>query len=535
MLFKDTPIKQKLMTVNLLTSGAVLLVTGLAFFAYELYNFRQSTLTKLSSLGEITAANSTAALAFDDLTAANEILAALHAEQNIVSAILYDTLGQPFATYPIGLDEAELPDISQKIGYRFSRGYMEGIQPVIQGSKSLGTLYLRSNLNALWERFQLYSMVVLVVMGFSILIAYLLSLFLSKSISRPIVSLSETATAISNRQDYSVRAIKEGNDELGFLTDAFNHMLGQIQANEQALSRFNKDLEKKVAERTSALEISLKEQKEAEREVFEKNKQLSQALDELQRTKDKLVSLNNELEQRVEDRTKEVNAKNQELEKVNVDLDNFIYTASHDLKSPISNLEGLIGIVKEELEDLAEPTHVQFLNMMEISIMKLKNTIVDLAEITKVQKNLEDNAEMVSFKQIIHDVKEDLMFNKQTAVSIKENLEVEEIYYPAHGLRSVLYNLLSNAIKYRSGERPVAINIDTYQENGSVVLVVEDNGLGIEQKHLPKLFSMFKRFHNHVDGTGIGLYIIKRIVENQGGEIKYISKADQGSIFKVFL
>src|SRR5690606_15332786 len=138
--------------------------------------------------------------------------------------------------------------------------------------------------------------------------------------------------------------------------------------------------------------------KEAEKKISEKNMALSQALHELHNTKEKLIDLNNELERRVETRTEEVvareievNAKNQELNKVNIDLDNFIYTASHDLKSPISNLEGLVGILKEELEEVSNPTVKQFLDMMDISIMKLRNTILDLAEITKVQKNLEEN------------------------------------------------------------------------------------------------------------------------------------------------
>lgn len=542
MLFKNTPIKRKLILVNLLTSGAVLLVTCLAFFGYELYTFRQSTVTKLKSLAEITVANSTAALAFNDPEAATEILAALHSEQNIVAAVLFDSLGQTFARYPLGLSEEEFPPNPPHAGYGYAGGYLEGIQPAAQGNKFLGTLYLKSNLKALQERFLLYGMVVLVVMAFSIVIAYILSQLLSKSISRPILALSQTATAISNRQDYSVRAEKHDNDELGVLTDAFNHMLGQIQVKDQTLNRFNRNLEKKVTERTRELEISLNEQKEAERSVSEKNMALSKALEELHQTKEKLINLNNELERRVERRTKEVvaremevNAKNQELNKVNIDLDNFIYTASHDLKSPISNLEGLVGILKEELERVSNPNVHEFLEMMNTCITKLRNTILDLAEITKVQKNLEEHAELVPFQHVIKDVKEELTLTDNFPISIEEKLEVKEILYPIHGLRSVLHNLLSNAIKYRSNERPIHIIISTHRANDSVVLMVEDNGLGIEKHHLPRLFSMFKRFHSHVDGTGIGLYIIKRIVENQGGKIEYISKGDQGSIFKVFL
>ena len=530
------------MLVNLLTSGAVLLVTCLAFFGYELYTFRQSTLAKLKSLGEMTAANSAAALAFNDVEAANEILAVLHSEQNIVAAVLFDSLGQTFATYTSGLAEDQYPNNPLLVGYGYTGGFLEGTQPVVQGSKFLGTLYLKSNLTALQERFMLYGMVVLVVMGFSIVIAYILSQLLSKSISRPILALSETATAISNRQDYAVRAEKHDNDELGVLTDAFNHMLGQIQIKDQTLNQFNKNLERKVAERTKELEISLKEQREAERRVSEKNMALSRALAELHLTKEELINLNNELERRVERRTKEVvarelevNVKNQELKKVNIDLDNFIYTASHDLKSPISNLEGLVGILKEELEGVDNPSVHQFLDMMTTSTTKLRNTILDLAEITKVQKNLEENPELISFKDVVEDIKEELSITANSTFHIEQKLAVEEIVYPIHGLRSVLYNLLSNAIKYKSAERPVHIIVSTHRENDSVVLTVEDNGLGIEERHLPRLFSMFKRFHSHVDGTGIGLYIIKRIVENRGGKIEYISKGNQGSIFKVFL
>lgn len=542
MLFKNTPIRRKLIIVNLLTSGAVLLITCIAFFSYEIYSFRQATLAKLTSLGEITAANSTAALAFDDANAAQEILAALHSEPNIVAAVLYDSLGGTFATYPDDLSQDELSGSYKSKLYVYEQGYMEGFQPVRQGEKFLGLLYLKSNLNALLDRFYLYGMVVLVVMAFAILISFVISQLLSTSISRPIIALSETASAISSRQDYTVRTVKQGNDELGFLTDAFNHMLVQIQAKDLTLHKFNKGLERKVADRTQELEISLKEQKEAEQRISEKNMELSQTLNELRKTKEKLIDLNNELERRVKtrtkdvlDREKEVNVKNKELKKVNIDLDNFIYTASHDLKSPIANLEGLVEILKEESEIIGHPHLSPFLDMMDTSITKLKKTIADLAEITKVQKNLEENEERVSFGQIIQDVKEDLTFNRKLPICFSERLEVDEIFYPTHGLRSVLYNLVSNAIKYRSKDRPVAISISTYQEDRSVVLWVEDNGMGIESQHLPKLFSMFKRFHSHVEGTGIGLYIVKRIVENRGGKIEYISKGDQGSIFKIHL
>ncbi|HLU88751.1 MAG TPA: ATP-binding protein, partial [Cyclobacteriaceae bacterium] len=436
----------------------------------------------------------------------------------------------------------DLLDNTSWSGFRFSNDHLEGTQPVVHESKKLGTLYLKSDLKALDERLILYGMVVIFVMVFAFLIAFVLSHFLSKNLSEPVLALSEAATAISDRQDYSVRAKKLGNDEIGHLTDAFNQMLDQIQSQNLILSRFNRDLEKRVTERTVELKVALKEQQVAEKELNNKNKDLSRALEELQITKGKLTELNNELEQRVKNRTKElmesskaIRAKNLELEKVNIDLDNFIYTASHDLKSPLSNLEALIDIVKEEIGDIVSSEQLQFLDMMETSIMRLKKTIVDLAEITKVQKNFDEEPSEVSFQSTIEDIKKDLLFGiDKRVVTIEEQFDVQQILYPTKSLRSVLYNLLSNAIKYRSPDRPAKVWIKTYLENGSVVLMVEDNGIGIEQQHLPKLFTMFKRFHYHVEGTGIGLYIIKRTVENHGGRIEYESKGDQGSIFRVY-
>jgi signal transduction histidine kinase len=474
--------------------------------------------------------------------AATEILGTLLGEQSIVRAILYDSTGSPFAQFPIDFTGESILTGSGASGYAYVDEHLEGNFPVILGENQIGLLYLKSDLRAWDQRLQLYRWVVLFVLVISIIIAWVLSRFLSRSISAPIIALSETATAISVGKDYSVRAKKEGNDEMGFLTDAFNEMLEQIQTQNRKLSKFNKSLEQKVNERTLELNVALKEQQEAESEINKKNVELSHALKELQKTKEKLIELNNDLELRVETRTmelrmreKELETKNDELEKVNFDLDNFVYTASHDLKSPISNLEALIVVIKEELAIIASPTHFRFLDMMETSIMKLRKTILDLAEITKVQKNIDNDAEQVSFQKIIEEVKEDILFGyKDLEIIINDELEVDHFFYPAKGLRSILYNLISNAIKFRSPERTSQIKLKTYLEAGSVVLWVEDNGLGIEERHFSKLFSMFKRFHNHVDGTGIGLYIIKRTVENRGGRIEFISKGDQGSIFKVY-
>ena len=173
-----------------------------------------------------------------------------------------------------------------------------------------------ADLKAMQERFRLYGLIALGIIIISFFLALFLSSFLQQSISKPILGLAKAARAVSDQQDYSVRAKKIGNDEIGALTDAFNHMLFQIQDQNKALSEFNKNLEQKVIERTKELEIANQEQKEAEEEISKKNKALAKALEELQIAEEHLRKLNNDLERRVRDRTNELLASERAFKEV---------------------------------------------------------------------------------------------------------------------------------------------------------------------------------------------------------------------------
>jgi len=233
-------------------------------------------------------------------------------------------------------------------------------------------------------------------------------------------------------------------------------------------------------------------------------------------------------------KNEEIMKKNRELHKVNTDLDNFIYTVSHDLKSPISNLEGLVSHMETQISPKLDDMEKQILEMLKTSILKLDSTIGSLIEITKAQKNTEDKAEIVSFKEVLEDVKEEMSsIIAYSKAKIKEDLNVEELKFGKAYLKSIIYNLLSNAIKYRSPERVPEIQISTYREGNKTILSIKDNGLGLTKDQEVKIFSMFKRFHSHVGGTGLGLYIIKRTIENNGGEIEVHSQLNEGTEFKI--
>jgi PAS domain S-box-containing protein len=231
----------------------------------------------------------------------------------------------------------------------------------------------------------------------------------------------------------------------------------------------------------------------------------------------------------------ELSRKNQELTQINNDLDSFVYTASHDLKAPIANLEGLSTMLRRKLQKQLGPVEDQLLTLVQQSINKLQGTIRDLAEITKVQKEKNTHIEPVLFADVLRDVTEDIRSLIEGAkASITIDLQVKEVLYARKNLRSIMYNLLSNAVKYRSPDRLSQITISTRKEDDHVVLYIQDNGLGLKPNQQEKLFSMFKRFHTHVEGTGIGLYIIKRIIENNGGSIEVESEYGVGTVFKVY-
>ncbi len=224
----------------------------------------------------------------------------------------------------------------------------------------------------------------------------------------------------------------------------------------------------------------------------------------------------------------------EELKKINVDLDNFIYTASHDLKAPISNMEGLVEALKVADENKVERN--ELIELMNKSLLRLGRTINDLTEIAKNQKQNDWTNEVVEISELVEEVMQDLQrFIKDTEAKINLEFNVAAIKFSKKNLRSIFYNLISNAIKYRKSKTAPVIDIRTFHENDKIVIFVRDNGLGIKQENKKRVFEMFRRLHAHVEGSGMGLYIVKRIVENAGGTIEIESKAGEGTTFRIYL
>jgi signal transduction histidine kinase len=250
------------------------------------------------------------------------------------------------------------------------------------------------------------------------------------------------------------------------------------------------------------------------------------------------LSLDREKEGKVllEQEQQNLSTINKDLTRTNKDLDNFIYTASHDLKSPISNIEGLIHILKDEVKSFDRKDLNDLINLINISVNKFKTTIQSIAEVAKVQKNVDESEELLKVADVLEEVKFSLSKQiEENNPKIQLDLKAQFVKYSKKNFTSILYNLISNAIKYKDSNRVPEIVISTRVEEGCFVLSVKDNGLGMKPDYEEKIFKMFKRMHDHVEGTGIGLYILKRIVDNSGGKIKVFTELGKGSEFQIFL
>jgi signal transduction histidine kinase len=480
MAIRDWPIKRKLTAILLLISGLVLLLTSAAFVTYQVVTFRQTMRNNLATRAQILAANSTAALAFANEADAREILDALKYDPHMVAAALYGQDGHVVATYPARPPADLLPAPPQPDGYRFERGYLVGFAPVAQGANQrLGTLYLASDTKAVSDALRLSGVIAIAVLAIAMLAAYALAAALQGRISEPILALAQTATAASTRQDYSVRAPKFGEDELGMLTDAFNQMLGRIEEQKKELQQHAMRLEQRVAERTRELEKRAAE----------------------------LLAANNE-------------------------LDAFAYSVSHDLRAPLRSIDGFSQVLLEDYGAQLDDAGRDSLQRVRAASQRMATLIDDLLKLARVTR-AEMRTERVDLTGMARDIVADIQRttpDRQVEFAIAPGLEAEG---DARLLRVVLDNLLRNGWKYTGKQPQPRVEFTAVDENGDRVFVIKDNGAGFDMKYADKLFGVFQRLHStaEFEGTGVGLATVRRIITRHGGRIWAEGVVDQGATF----
>lgn len=227
--FRDLSIKRKLTISGVATSIVVLLLASIAFATYELLTYREATISSLKSTAFVMGTNCTVTLSFEDKDAAELLLGSLSSVPAISAAGVYDVQGKLFSQYLRDNDSALLPPIPQADGHYFANSDLLIFQPIVYDGERLGTIFLRSDTEALNTRLRNGGLLALLVMVFSSLLAYALSSKLQALVSEPIAQLAHTARVISNQRDYTLRAKLINQDETGRLVEAFNQMLEELQ------------------------------------------------------------------------------------------------------------------------------------------------------------------------------------------------------------------------------------------------------------------------------------------------------------------
>ena len=257
-LLRHLPLKRKLTLITVVTSSVALVVACVALATYEQMNIRHRLINDLATTAAMTGANSTAGLTFNDPAAVEQTLKSLSAQPRIVRACVYGKDARPFALYQRATESRSLlHPPAQPAGHRFTGVSLELFQTITLDGETLGTIFLETDLEEIRASLWRYVFLLAALLVGCSLVALLVAARLQRIISHPIADLAQTAARVATERDYSVRAHKQSDDELGKLTDGFNHMLAQIQTQDAALQKSHQELERRVQDRTSQLADSL--------------------------------------------------------------------------------------------------------------------------------------------------------------------------------------------------------------------------------------------------------------------------------------
>jgi len=320
-----------------------------------------------------------------------------------------------------------------------------------------------------------------------------------------------------------ILSLKKSNEKLVENNDILiNDLNNKNQIQEKILLRKQELLvkNKEVSER-----LILKQE-----ELLKSKSDLELAAILINEQKSELKFKNMKLTNLIDEKTRELKKANEELIVQNNGLLQFSNTVSHNLRAPVASLLGLIRLLEIE-ED--EKLKKEILSHIKSSSVALDTIIVDLNKVVDTRNQLCHLKENISLSDEIKQIESLLQVAfKESGALLKTNLKKDSIYFIRSYMHSILLNLINNAIKYSNPDQKNIIQINSWENKNSICLEVKDNGLGIDLvKFGDNLFKMHKRFHDHVEGKGLGLYLVKQQVEAMNGEITAKSKPETGTVF----
>jgi len=494
---RNMAIKQKLIAIVMLTCMVTLVGVGSTFMFWQWRGLRNSMKADLQTKARITADNCKAALTFEDVEDAEKTLKALKADSSIVFGCIHKKNGELFASYAhTETDKVHLCAIIKK-EEGFNNRRLTVFEPIVLDNEKIGIVCLRSDLNPMYAALKRNAANTVAVLLLAALAAYIISSKLQRFISEPILGLAKVAQDVSEKKDYSARAFKNTNDEVGLLIDSFNEMLEQIQQRDSELVKAKGALELRVQERTAELTTA--------------NKQLTSEIGEREKAERKQAEL-------VE-----------ELEGVNQELKDFAYIASHDLKAPLRAIKTLADWISTDYADKIDQDGQEQLKLLRQRVDRMHNLIDGILQYSRVGRVREKLVE-VELNKLLPEIID--MLAPPANIKITVETELPTVKCEETRITQVFQNLLSNAVKYM--DKPEGLIKVSCAEDGEFwKFGIADNGPGIEKKHWERIFKIFQTLapRDEFESTGIGLTVVKKVVEIYGGKIWLKSEVGKGTTF----
>jgi len=513
--FNNMSLRRKQTLVIMLTNSIALFLACAAFVTYDLVTFRKQLVMEVSILADAIGNNCAAAIDFNDPKAASETLAALQANSHIVEACVYSRVGAVFAVFQRDPAASFVPPSVQSKPQYFTRTRLHLFRPIKQKSELIGTIYVSSDLKHIWSRLARYMGIVALVFLLSMLVALALSSQLQRLVVSPVLHLAKVARWVASEKEYSVRATKHSNDELGQLVDGFNEMLAQIQSRDIALQNARDELEKRVAERTAELE-------ETHNQLLKASRRGGMA----------------------EIATNVLHNVGNVLNSVNVST-TLILESVKTSRAP--NLAKVVVLLQEHTGDLgvfitqdAKGRQLPgYLSRLSEYILEDQKAM--MAELDSLRRNVEHIKEIVAMQQsyatfggvkevtdLVELVEEGLRLNEGSLIQngikvVREFENVPPLNLEKHKTLQILVNLIRNAKHacLESDRTDKRLTVRVTSGVGSIKITVTDNGVGIPKENLTRIFS--HGFTTRKGGHGFGLHSGALAAREMSGSLSVLS------------